>query len=67
MKVGQRVIYYKKGNDHVAQMDACIGKTMTIDNISKNGEWVYFRDVDDMYRGYRFDINAVKPITTKVR
>ena len=65
MKIGQKVMYFKKGDDHVRSMDGYIGKIFTIGSINwSGGEWIRF--VEDHGR-FRFDASAIMPIVASIR
>ena len=68
MKVGQRVIYYRRGKNHVRSMDKYIGKILTISDLHyhTSGELLYAR-MKESYEGWYFNIDALKPIASKIR
>ena len=65
--IGDKVIYTRKGDDHVPDMTEFIGQVLTIEDFNITGEYVYFREVRKAGHGYRFDITAIVPAVAKVR
>ena len=65
--IGDKVIYTRKGDDHVPDMTEFMGQVLTIENFSITGDYVYFREVRKAGHCYRFDITAIVPIMAKVR
>ena len=65
--IGDKVIYTRKGDEHVSDMTKFIGQVLTIEDFNITGDYVYFREVRKVGHGYRFDITAMVPAVTKVR
>lgn len=65
--IGDKVIYTRKGDDHVPSMTKFIGQVLTIERFNGTGDYVYFCEVSNVGYSYRFDITAIVPAVTKVR
>ena len=65
--IGDKVIYTRKGDDHVSAMTRFIGQVITVKALSNmTDERVFVTVKEDIY-GWYFDASILKPVTTSIR
>ena len=68
MKVGDKAIPFKRGHDHVSEMDKYLGQVVTISKIfyRLHNKRTYVFIEEDEGEWY-FDADALKPVVSRIR